>query len=129
VNDLCVSATSIELSATPSGGIFTGLGVTGTSFDPNKAGVGIHTITYTVTGNCSGQQQIQIKVLPLPNIQITTVPDLCLNDGAVILTANPSGGVFRAMVSMAIHLLLIKLEHLKFFIPIQTHLDAPIIQK
>jgi gliding motility-associated-like protein len=94
VNDLCVSATSIELSATPSGGIFTGPGVTGTSFDPNKAGVGIHTITYTVTGNCSGQQQIQIKVLPLPNIQITTVPDLCLNDGAVILTANPSGGVF-----------------------------------
>jgi gliding motility-associated-like protein len=94
VNDLCVSATSIELSATPSGGIFTGPGVTGTSFDPNKAGVGTHTITYTVTGNCSGQQQIQIKVLPLPNIQITTVPDLCLNDGAVILTANPSGGVF-----------------------------------
>lgn len=50
----CLNAGCIPLVGTPSGGVFTGPGVTGTyQFCPNIAGVGSHTITYTYTlGGC-----------------------------------------------------------------------------
>ncbi len=37
------------IGATPPGGTFSGPGVTGNFFDPGAAGLGVHTITYTVT--------------------------------------------------------------------------------
>ena len=51
---VCASAACIPLVGTPSGGVFTGPGVTGSyQFCPSLAGVGSHTITYTYTvGGC-----------------------------------------------------------------------------
>ena len=48
----CIDATSTDLSATPSGGIFSGTGITDVNagtFDPATAGAGTHTINYTFT--------------------------------------------------------------------------------
>jgi hypothetical protein len=45
----CVNGGTITLSGTPTGGTFSGTGVTGTTFNPATAGVGTHTITYLVT--------------------------------------------------------------------------------
>lgn len=46
----CVDGACIPLTATPSGGIFTGPGVTGQyQFCPSLAGVGSHTLTYAYT--------------------------------------------------------------------------------
>jgi PKD repeat protein len=48
----CADAASISLTGTgesPSGGTWSGDGVSGTTFDPAAAGVGAHTITYTYT--------------------------------------------------------------------------------
>ncbi|MBJ6116940.1 T9SS type A sorting domain-containing protein [Pontibacter sp. BT310] len=45
---------AITLAASPAGGTFSGLGVSGTTFNPCTAGVGTHTITYTrVQGSCT----------------------------------------------------------------------------
>lgn len=45
---VCVSGAAITLSGgSPSGGVFSGLGVSGTTFTPSVAGTGIVTITYT----------------------------------------------------------------------------------
>ncbi len=43
----CSNGTVIPISGTPSGGIFTGPGIVGNTFNPNLAGAGTHTLTYT----------------------------------------------------------------------------------
>lgn len=43
----CINYDPIQLSGSPSGGTFSGTGVTGNEFDPGSAGEGVHTITYT----------------------------------------------------------------------------------
>lgn len=43
----------VVLKGSPTGGIFSGKGVVNATFDPKLAGVGQHTITYTVTGDLS----------------------------------------------------------------------------
>ena len=59
----CVSGGPVILNATPSGGTFSGPGVTGNQFDPVTAGVGSHTITYTVTvDGCTNSNTIVIEV-------------------------------------------------------------------
>lgn len=45
----CVNYSPIALIAAPSGGVYSGSGVTGASFDPATAGVGTHVITYAYT--------------------------------------------------------------------------------
>lgn len=43
----CVNYAPIALSGAPTGGTFSGTGVTGSEFDPATAGVGTHIVTYT----------------------------------------------------------------------------------
>jgi serine protease len=60
---VCVTAGIIALSGTPSGGTFSGTGVTGTNFDPS-VGAGTYTVTYDYTdGNgCFGTTSDNIVV-------------------------------------------------------------------
>jgi len=44
---LCLTSTLVNLTGTPTGGTWTGTGVTGNSFDPAIAGIGNHLVTYT----------------------------------------------------------------------------------
>lgn len=45
----CLTGGLVGLSGTPSGGTFSGTGVSGTNFDPSVAGIGTYTITYSYT--------------------------------------------------------------------------------
>ncbi|MBK8491904.1 MAG: T9SS type A sorting domain-containing protein [Saprospirales bacterium] len=55
----------------PGGGIYSGIGISGDSFDPMEAGLGTHTITYTYTdaNGCSGiaSGTITVKNPPPPD--------------------------------------------------------------
>ena len=68
-NTYCSTAAPVILTGNPSGGIFSGPGISGNSFDPALAGAGNHTITYTYTnGNgciSSASSQVQVSVCPL----------------------------------------------------------------
>ena len=67
VAPLCVNASCVTLTGTPIGGTFSGTGVVGNQFCPSTAGVGTHTITYTVTQNgCTFTATTTIIVNPLP---------------------------------------------------------------
>ncbi|MGM0479193.1 MAG: T9SS type A sorting domain-containing protein [Bacteroidota bacterium] len=60
----CINYEPIQLSGSPSGGTFSGDGVTNNTFDPEDAGVGTHTVTYTFQdGNgCENTATQQITV-------------------------------------------------------------------
>jgi len=92
----CTNSTPVTLTAGPSGGTWSGAGVTAAGlFDPQAAGAGNHTITYTLTtGTCTGTASTTITVNPQPNPTITSPGTLCNNNSPVTLTASPSGGTF-----------------------------------
>ncbi len=94
--NVCISATTVALSGTPSGGSFSGPGVTGNSFNPSVAGLGTHTIIYSYTdaNGCTATDNTTISVNSLPAIVVTPVSALCNDDAAVTLNASPVGGTF-----------------------------------
>jgi hypothetical protein len=77
---VCPGSSAFTLTGgSPGGGTYTGIGVSGGQFNPVAAGVGTHTITYTVTnGTCSNSCNFTITVddiippvisaLPTPSI-------------------------------------------------------------
>lgn len=93
----CVTETSVALSATPSGGTFSGIGVSGTTFNPSVAGVGTHNIIYYYTdvNGCTNSDNIDITVLSLPTVSFTGLAaQYCEDASPAILVGNPTGGTF-----------------------------------
>ena len=85
------------LGGAPSGGTYSGAGIIGTSFDPPTAGVGTHTVYYTVndTSGCTGIDSTSVTVLAAPSVSVSNWPDVCLNDPALTLSGgSPVGGVY-----------------------------------
>jgi PKD repeat protein len=95
---LFINGTPVILIATPTGGTFSGNGVTGGIFYPGTAGIGTHTITYhTLTDRfgCSSSDTIHIKVRPIPpDATITQVDTLCVQSSPVTLHAHDPGGTW-----------------------------------
>ncbi len=95
---LFINDPPVILSATPPGGTFTGNGVTGNSFSPVAAGIGIHVITYQAGTNrygCTGIDTIHIKVLMTPpDATITPIDTLCIQSDPVTLSAHDPGGTW-----------------------------------
>jgi hypothetical protein len=94
----CAGAPSVTLSGTPTGGTFSGPGITGDVFDPSAAGVGgPYTITYSFTdGNgCTNSTSQTVTVNSAPVVSFTGLAsDYCSTAGAVTLTGSPAGGTF-----------------------------------
>ena len=94
----CETDASINLTAATGGGTWSGTGITdgvlGT-FDPPTAGVGTHTITYTLTiGACTSIDTEDIIVAAVPDATITPAGPFCEIDASVNLTAVTSGGIW-----------------------------------
>jgi hypothetical protein len=67
IGPFCSTASCVTLSATPSGGSFSGPGVTNGQFCPQSAGPGTHTITYTYTQNgCTFTTTTTVTVNAVP---------------------------------------------------------------
>lgn len=96
-NQFCINSLAIALNGAPTGGSFTGTGMTGTAFIPSQAGIGTHTITYSYTNSsnctasasstatvsaCTGIEELEIRLLTVyPNpgkgvFNIHTIADL-----------------------------------------------------
>jgi hypothetical protein len=97
-NDLCADSDSLILTGgTPSGGVYSGYGVTNGVFYPAIAGVGTHTISYTYTnsGGCSASATQNLTVNALPTVTLGTLPSVCGSSAPVILTqGSPYGGTY-----------------------------------
>lgn len=59
----CVNSTTYDFVGSPAGGIFSGLGISGSTFDPAMAGAGMHTISYTYSdATCSASSTVEVLV-------------------------------------------------------------------
>lgn len=71
----CSNAGIVTLIASAGGGTWSGQGITNASsgsFNPSLATVGINTISYTTPGTCGGTSTIDIVILPIPSISISS---------------------------------------------------------
>lgn len=97
--DLCDNGVPVSLTqGTPIGGVYSGNGVSGNTFDPVIAGSGNHLITYTYTNSygCVESDQDTITVqYPVP---ITIVADAtwCTEGGVMDIEVSPAGGYMTA---------------------------------
>lgn len=86
---VCVYGNDVTLSGgTPAGGIYSGTGVTGTTFDPSTAGVGNATLTYTYTDagtNCAGIATATVEVSQCLAVDESAAA------GNLVLFPNPAG--------------------------------------
>ena len=90
-NRMCLSDTSvIPLSATPAGGTWSGVGVSGSNFIPSVTAVGTYKLTYSYTNasGCSATGSVTAKV------EDCAERIILLRDDAVILWPNPNDGHF-----------------------------------
>lgn len=95
---VCIDAASFALSGgSPSGGSYSGAGVSSGSFNPSVAGVGNQLITYSYTdGNgCSASALSSIFVNSLPSVTVGPLSGVCVNAPAFSLSGGtPTGGVY-----------------------------------
>ena len=83
----CSSDTfGVAIFAKPSGGVFTGNGISNNRFYPNKAGKGEHIITYKwFSGNCEYSTEKKVTIIEAPKadsiiLDKTSVKRLCKKD-------------------------------------------------
>jgi hypothetical protein len=98
--DAGIQDLSLLVGLSPSGGIFSGVGISGNNFDPAVATAGTYTITYTYTdGNgCDDFCVFDITVHPLPVVICPSDEEYCIDEGIQDLSAlpglSPIGGTF-----------------------------------
>jgi hypothetical protein len=99
VNRICNSDTLVALSATPGGGVWSGVGVSGNNFIPTATGVGTYTLTYSYagTGGCVSTATVVAKVEDCPERQVL------LRNNAVILFPNPNTGRFNIKINSTLY--------------------------
>ncbi len=95
---ICLNAPPVSIfGGLPFGGTYSGPGITGNTFNPANAGLGIQTLTYTFTdlNNCTNSGTNTITVFPLPTIQFGPVPPACDNVTSFTITSGlPPGGTY-----------------------------------
>ncbi|MES2761039.1 MAG: gliding motility-associated C-terminal domain-containing protein [Bacteroidota bacterium] len=104
LNTLCLPSSTINLAtalttSTLGAGVWSGTGVTGTIFDPNVAGIGTHTLTYSTNSSptaslCPSSSTVAITLNSSVQPTITAVNPVCTNASIITLTATPTGGTW-----------------------------------
>lgn len=95
LDTLCINSSPITLKAHDMGGVWSGPGVVGNTFDPALAGAGTHIISYSIVNpDCKDTDTEDVTVVPIPVVKINKVPTVYINGPLVTLNATPPGGIF-----------------------------------
>ena len=96
---VCISDQLIALSATPVGGSWSGIGVSGNNFVPPSTAVGTYTLTYSYTSpaGCTTTATKKIAVKECPERMIE------LRDNALLLYPNPNTGQFNIKINSVLY--------------------------
>jgi hypothetical protein len=94
-DSFCTSSSAVTLSASPSGGVFSGPGISGSNFDPASSGLGLHTLIYNYTDQngctASDSEQVHVDLCTGWSIVANTSP-------AMNVLPNPNNGSFNIML-------------------------------
>jgi len=96
-SNYCDQSQSINIFGLPTGGVFSGAGISNNNFNPSIAGVGNHTIEYLYTDSsgCSKIDSVQVSVYNSSQVSFSGLPQSCCsNDSAFVLSGIPAGGFF-----------------------------------
>lgn len=95
-SSICSNDNPINLTGVPASGVFVGAGMTGLTFDPSSAAVGINNITYAYTNShgcmATVNANVNVKAAPIADISGLNA-NYCPGDNVASLTLAPSGGV------------------------------------
>ena len=99
ITELCTDDIIITLDqGLPTGGVYSGPGVSGNSFNPALSGSGDHTITYTFTNpnGCTDSASDNIEVFAAPVVALTLTEDnTCDGTTSLLLSGGiPTGGTY-----------------------------------
>ncbi len=87
-NTACVNGATIQLTGSPSGGVYTGSNVSGSAFNPSSTGTFTPVYTYTDSNGCSNSATTTIVVSTCAGLnEIASV-------GSIIVMPNPNNGLF-----------------------------------
>jgi len=90
VTTYCSNDASVNFTATNSGGVWSGNGISSSGlFNPSIAGAGVHTITYSISGQCGDSDDIIITVHQAPSVNLGPDSSLCIGD---VLTLDAGAG-------------------------------------
>ena len=96
-NPLCIADAPVQLSATPAGGTWTGVGVSSTGlFNPATAGIGPEVVSYTPAG-CALTGNLTITVFGPLDATIVNPGSLCIDANPITLTAASPGGTWSGI--------------------------------
>ena len=106
---VCVDDASVTLSGLPSGGVWSGPGVTASLLSPTAAGVGMHTAYYSYTdvNGCEGMASVNVQV----NACVGFVEHTLAN--GVSVYPNPNNGSFTLSVNANVADLIIKITDMQ----------------
>jgi PKD repeat protein len=96
---VCNTAGGFSLNGNPSGGSYSGPGISGNVFSPTTAGVGNHVVTYTYAGNngCSASDFLTITVDNCVSLLPSDLQSLMLypnpNKGSFFISGLPENGI------------------------------------
>ncbi|MDZ7664633.1 MAG: hypothetical protein U5K27_04785 [Desulfotignum sp.] len=87
--EICSTAGALNLSSTafPSGGVWSGPGITGSYIDPAQLALGTYTITYTVTNvnGCKETDSRAVEIVQPETINVGNNEIVCVNSGLIDL--------------------------------------------
>lgn len=85
---VCLADGAVTLTGTPTGGLWTGPGVSGSTFSPAGAGNGTHSVNYSYTDSlgCTGSATLTITVNPCTGVNENSGLNLML------VSPNPTSG-------------------------------------
>jgi len=102
-NVVCLNDANVQLIGSPSGTSFSGSGISGTSFNPSAAGVGVHLIdaSYTNSNGCTGYSSVSItvdacaQVGDMSSFDIKVFPNP--NNGRFVIEGLPKGSSYTIL--------------------------------
>lgn len=94
----CIGQGNVQLTANSTGGVWSGNGITNASqgtFNTTTAGIGLHTISYAISGSCGDSSSVSIYVSQNGDASFTVLNStLCEGDNPITLSPATSGGAW-----------------------------------
>jgi len=98
LNNICGNSNTISLSqGTPAGGVYSGTGVLGATFDPVISGIGTFNLKYVFSdaNSCADSAFQNIGVDTIPTVTFGALSNICFGTSPIsISTGSPLGGVY-----------------------------------